>query len=251
DDRREPRLPLRVRTCRRRVDVCNHMRAAPDRLADAGRIRAAARPRHLERHEGRAAGRLRRSAGGASLRARCLDRHRASGRADRRPVDDASGGAVRAVARLAARACDAMLYLTIIGDAFIDALSERARAGVRVTIVMDAIGSFGAFRRSSRPLEAAGCRVAAYQRFTWYRLSRLNNRTHRELLVVDGTVAFVGGAGVADWWSKRHRGKPMWRDMMARIEGPVVAQIQGVVAENWMECCGEILTGPNTYKPRV
>jgi cardiolipin synthase len=79
----------------------------------------------------------------------------------------------------------------------------------------------------------------------------LNNRTHRELLVVDGTVAFVGGAGVADWWMKPHRGKPMWRDMMARIEGPVVAQIQGVVAENWMECCGEILTGPNTYKPRV
>ena len=138
-----------------------------------------------------------------------------------------------------------------IGEAFIDALCERARAGVRVTIVMDAIGSFGAFRRSSRPLEAAGCRVAAYQRFTWYRLSRLNNRTHRELLVVDGTVAFVGGAGVADWWAKPNRRKPMWRDMMARIEGPVVAQIQGVVAENWMECCGEILTGPNTYKPRV
>ena len=138
-----------------------------------------------------------------------------------------------------------------IGEVFINALCERARAGVRVTIVMDAIGSFGAFRRSSRPLEAAGCRVAAYQQFTWYRLSRLNNRTHRELLVVDGTVAFVGGAGVADWWSKPHRRKPMWRDMMARIEGPVVAQIQGVVAENWMECCGEILTGPNTYKPRV
>jgi len=138
-----------------------------------------------------------------------------------------------------------------IGDAFIDALCERARAGVRVTIVLDAIGSFGAIRQSSRPLEAAGCRVAAYQRFTWYRLSRLNNRTHRELLVVDGAVAFVGGAGVADWWLKPHRGKPMWRDMMARIEGPAVAQIQGIVAENWMECCGEILTGPNIYKPRV
>ena len=137
-----------------------------------------------------------------------------------------------------------------IADAFIDALCERARAGVRVTIVMDAIGSFGAFRKSSRPLEAAGCRVAAYQRFTWYRLSRLNNRTHRELLVVDGTVAFVGGAGVADWWLKTYRNKPMWRDMMARIEGPVVSDIQGIVAENWMECCGEILTGPNTYKPR-
>ncbi len=137
-----------------------------------------------------------------------------------------------------------------IGDAFIDALCDRAKAGVRVTIVMDAIGSFGAFRTSKKPLEAAGCRVAAYQPFAWYRLSRLNNRTHRELLVVDGTVAFVGGAGVADWWAKPTRGKPMWRDMMARIEGPVVSDIAGVLAENWVECCGEILTSPETYKGR-
>src|SRR5436190_13006692 len=79
-----------------------------------------------------------------------------------------------------------------IGDAFVEALAERARAGVRVTIVMDAIGSFGAFRKLRTPLRAAGARVAVYQTFTWYRLSRLNNRTHRELLVVDGETAFVG-----------------------------------------------------------
>jgi len=138
-----------------------------------------------------------------------------------------------------------------IGDRFIEALTERARAGVRVTIVMDAIGSFGAFRQSAKPLRQAGCRVAAYQRFTWYRLSRLNNRTHRELLVVDGTVAFAGGAGVADWWGRPMHGKPMWRDMMARIEGPVVSDIQGVMSENWLECCGEIMTGPETYKPHT
>jgi cardiolipin synthase A/B len=136
-----------------------------------------------------------------------------------------------------------------IGATFVDALCERARAGVRVTIVMDAIGSFGAFRRLRTPLTEAGARVAAYQRFTWYRLSRLNNRTHRELMVVDGTIAFVGGAGIADWWAGRWRDKPMWRDMMARFEGPVVSDIAGIVAENWMECCGEILTGPETYKP--
>jgi cardiolipin synthase len=77
----------------------------------------------------------------------------------------------------------------------------------------------------------------------------LNNRTHRELLVVDGDIAFVGGAGVADWWAGPHKKKPMWRDMMARVEGPMVAKIQGVLAENWLECCGEIMTGPETYKP--
>jgi len=136
-----------------------------------------------------------------------------------------------------------------IGDRFVEALSERARAGVRVTIVMDAIGSFGAFHTLRKPLRAAGARVMAYQRFMWYRLSRLNNRTHRELLVIDGTTAFVGGAGIADWWAKPMRGKPMWRDMMARIEGPVVSDISGIVAENWLECCGEILTGTETYKP--
>jgi cardiolipin synthase A/B len=136
-----------------------------------------------------------------------------------------------------------------IGRQFVDALSERARAGVRVIIVLDAIGSFGAFRESAKGLQDAGCRVELYQRMRWYSLARLNNRTHRELLIVDGNVAFVGGAGVADWWWKSHRGKPMWRDMMARIEGPVVPDIQGVFAENWLECCGEILTGPQTYKP--
>jgi cardiolipin synthase A/B len=136
-----------------------------------------------------------------------------------------------------------------IAEQFIAAFSERARAGVRVTIVMDAIGSFGAFHRAARPLREAGCRVEPYQRMRWYSLARLNNRTHRELLVVDGTVAFVGGAGIADWWAVSTHHKPMWRDMMARIEGPIVADIQGVVAENWLECTGEILMGPETYKP--
>lgn len=135
-----------------------------------------------------------------------------------------------------------------IGTQFVDALAERARAGVRVTIVLDAIGSLGAFREAALPLREAGCRVEAYQAITWYRLGRLNNRTHRELLVVDGHVAFVGGAGVADWWAYPEGRRPYWRDMMARVEGPVVTDIQGIAAENWLECCGEILTGPETYK---
>jgi cardiolipin synthase len=137
-----------------------------------------------------------------------------------------------------------------IASQFVDALADRGRAGVRVAVVMDAIGSLGAFRKAAEPLRAAGCRVEPYQRMTWYRLSRLNNRTHRELLVVDGRVAFVGGAGVADWWAKPRHGKPAWRDLMARIEGPVVPDIQGIAAENWLECCGEILTSTDAYKPR-
>jgi len=138
-----------------------------------------------------------------------------------------------------------------IGDRMLAALAERARAGVRVTLLMDAIGSFGAYHRARKTLAGTGCRVHAYGRMRWYSLARLNNRTHRELLVVDGEVAFVGGAGVADWWWKPHRGKPMWRDMMLRLEGPVVSDVAGVVAENWLECCGEILTGYEIYKPHI
>jgi cardiolipin synthase len=138
-----------------------------------------------------------------------------------------------------------------IADQFVAALSERSRAGVNVTIVVDAIGSLFFWGRPVRRLRAAGCRIKSYQSVKWYSLARLNNRTHRELLIVDGRTAFVGGAGIADWWidpaaagSRKRRG---WRDTMARIEGPVVAAIQGVAAENWLECCGEILTGPEYF----
>ena len=84
-----------------------------------------------------------------------------------------------------------------VADAFIEALSERARAGVNVTMVVDAIGSFNLWGRPVKRLRDAGCRIEAYQRVRWYSLARLNNRTHRELLVVDGRVAFTGGAGIA------------------------------------------------------
>ena len=132
-------------------------------------------------------------------------------------------------------------------DMLIDALVERARAGVEVRLVLDAIGSAGLGRPDQRRLREAGCRVYFYQSIAWHRLHRINNRTHRELLVIDGAVAFTGGAGVADWWLKAEGGSPGWRDTMARIEGPVVAALQGVFAENWLECCGEILTGPHHW----
>ena len=137
-----------------------------------------------------------------------------------------------------------------VADEFVEALAERSRLGVNVTIVVDWIGSFSFWGRPLRRLRSAKCRVESYQGMEWHRLARLNNRTHRELLVVDGKVAFVGGAGVADWWRypSRRRGRP-WRDTMARVEGPIVAALQGVSAENWLECCGEILTGAEYFPP--
>jgi cardiolipin synthase A/B len=135
-----------------------------------------------------------------------------------------------------------------VGDAFVQALADRARAGVVVTVVADAIGSSGMSSAELNTLADAGCRLEWYQPVTWYRLARLNNRTHREILVVDGCIAFVGGAGIADWWMKStgpHH--PAWRDTMVRLEGPIVAALQGVFVENWLECCGEILSGPEFF----
>jgi cardiolipin synthase len=131
-----------------------------------------------------------------------------------------------------------------MADAIAEALIDRARHGVIVSMVADSIGSFPFWYSGvRRRLKKAGCRVHNYQGVRWYSLARLNNRTHRELLIVDGRVAFVGGAGVADWWAFETRKKPHWRDTMVRVEGPVVGAIQGVFAENWVECCSEILEG--------
>jgi cardiolipin synthase len=135
-----------------------------------------------------------------------------------------------------------------VGEQFVEALSERARSGVIVTIVVDAVGSVNLWGEPVARLRAAGCRIQSYQAVRWYSLYRINNRTHRELLILDGSTAFMGGAGVADWWAfPRGKHSRPWRDTMARIEGPVVAALQGVAAENWLECCGEILSGPDFF----
>ena len=158
--------------------------------------------------------------------------------------------AMRDAIRAAQASVNLEAYIVRRGEAadmLIDAMVERARAGVEVRITLDAVGSMFMFGAPLRRLRDAGCVVNFYQSIAWYRLHRLNNRTHRELLVVDGRVAITGGAGVADWWLKPLDGRPAWRDTMTRIEGPIVAALQGVFAENWLECCGEILTSPRHW----
>jgi cardiolipin synthase len=154
-------------------------------------------------------------------------------------------------------------------DMIIEALAERARAGVEVRVVLDAIGSAKMGGATARTLRDAGVQLQFYQPIRWYRLHRLNNRTHRELTVIDGRVAFTGGAGIADWWlspttpswlmrivgtfvrDRPSRRSPAWRDTMVRIEGPIVSALQGVFAENWLECGGEILTSPHFWPERT
>jgi cardiolipin synthase len=137
-----------------------------------------------------------------------------------------------------------------IGKLYLDAMTERARAGVKVNVVLDAFGSAGATRSFFKPLLEAGGRVEWYNSPAWHRLMRLDNRTHRELLILDGRIGFIGGAGVGDHWYTGVRGHGRWRDTMVRVEGEAVSNLQATFAENWLATCGELLVG-EPYFPRL
>jgi cardiolipin synthase len=128
-----------------------------------------------------------------------------------------------------------------VAQRFADALAERARAGVEVRLVLDALGSHSMSEAYLRDLRQAGGRVAWYHPVRWQTIARYNNRTHRELLVIDGRRGFVGGAGVADHWYEQQGKEPRWRDTMFRVEGPAVLGLQSTFVENWLESAGELL----------
>jgi len=110
--------------------------------------------------------------------------------------------------------------------------------------VVDAVGSFTTWKRYFKDLTAAGGRVLFYHPIRWYTLPRINNRTHRELIIVDGKVGFIGGAGFGDHWmydQGKDGRKRRWRDTMFRVEGPAVRDLQAAFAENWLETSGEVL----------
>jgi cardiolipin synthase len=133
---------------------------------------------------------------------------------------------------------------------YIEALAERARAGVEVNVTIDAFGSVGTRDDFFRPLLDAGGRVRRYNGLRWYRLLYIDNRTHREILVVDGKTAFIGGAGIADQWWKGLKKDPRWRDTVVRIEGEAVPNLQATFAENWLTASGELLVG-QAYFPDI
>ena len=134
-----------------------------------------------------------------------------------------------------------------IANRFIGALTERARAGVEIRLVLDAVGSFNTWRGTFRDLIAAGGEVRWYTPLRWYNLARFNNRTHREILIVDGRTAFIGGAGIADHWYKNRRHKKRWRDTMVRVRGRAVDSLQAMFAENWLESSGDLLASYKYY----
>ncbi len=136
-----------------------------------------------------------------------------------------------------------------IGKEMAEALAERARAGVKVAVQLDWVGSLKMDGELLKTMTDAGAKVERYRPLHWYNLGRMNNRTHRKLLVVDGRVAFTGGVGVAEQWTGHAQDPDHWRDMHFQVEGPVVAQFQAAFNDNWIKTTGEVLNGDGYFPP--
>jgi cardiolipin synthase A/B len=134
-----------------------------------------------------------------------------------------------------------------VGREFAEALAARASAGVNVHVLMDWVGSQKMDEQLLDLMRGAGVQVERYHPLRWYHLTRMNNRTHRKLLVVDGKVGFTGGVGIADLWSGHAQDPNHWRDSHYRVQGPVVAQMQTAFSDNWIKATGEVLQGERYF----
>ncbi len=136
-----------------------------------------------------------------------------------------------------------------IGREFTQALAERARAGIHVNLIVDAQGTQKMGLENKAELNNAGVQVVKYHSGFWLDPRRYNNRTHRKLLIIDGRIAFIGGAGIADLWAGNADSPKHWRDNHYKVSGPVVAQLQGSFMSNWMKRRGTVLHGPDYFPP--
>lgn len=158
--------------------------------------------------------------------------------------------AMLASIRAARHSINLETYIYWSGDVskeFVAALTDRARAGVEVRVLADWLGSTRMQQSVIDALRAGGVRFEYFHPLSWYAIDRVNNRTHRKLLVVDGQVAFNGGVGIADAWAGNGTQPDHWRDMQFRVRGPAAAQMQAIFSTNWLATTGEVLLGPEYY----
>jgi cardiolipin synthase A/B len=135
----------------------------------------------------------------------------------------------------------------MIAEEFATTLAARAREGLEVRVLIDWVGSQPMDPQLITMMTDAGVRFERFRPLRWYSIDRINNRTHRKLLIVDGRIGFTGGVGIADKWLGDARGPHEWRENHYRVEGPVVAQMQAAFAENWLKAAREALTGDRFY----
>jgi cardiolipin synthase len=134
-------------------------------------------------------------------------------------------------------------YIYDVGEVatqFTSALEEAARRGVPVNLVVDSVGGSGMETEDIKRLEAAGCRIGAFNALKWYNVEEVNYRTHRKILVVDGEIGFTGGAGIADHWLGNAQDKDHWRDTQIRMRGPIVRIVEAAFYENFIETAGAV-----------
>ncbi|WP_250436393.1 cardiolipin synthase [Caballeronia sp. ATUFL_F2_KS9A] len=134
-----------------------------------------------------------------------------------------------------------------IGEQIAQALSDKARAGVSVHVLLDWVGTSKMDKRYLRMLRDAGAEVIQYHKPHWTGLGRMNDRTHRKLLVIDGRIGFTGGVGIAEEWTGHAQDEKHWRDTHFRVEGPAVGQMQAVFMDNWIKTTGNVLHGPRYF----
>ena len=134
-----------------------------------------------------------------------------------------------------------------IARQFADQLTAAARRGVRVRLLVDAMGGARMAGDMVGELKDAGCTFAWFRPLRWYNLGRFNNRTHRKVMVVDGRIGFTGGVGIADVWTGHAQDPQHWRDDHFRIRGPAVRYLQGSFGVNWRQATGEVLVGASLF----
>ena len=137
-----------------------------------------------------------------------------------------------------------------IGKSFAEALADRARAGVRVHVLLDWVGSAKLDADSLTQLVSAGVQVERYRPLRWYSLSRMNSRTHRKILVVDGCRGFIGGVGIADEWLGNAQSPEHYRDTHFELTGPAVSHLQAAFADNWMKTNAAVFNSAD-YFPQL
>jgi len=137
-----------------------------------------------------------------------------------------------------------------VADSMAKCLAERARAKVRVLLLLDAFGAQGLAGAWADNLKRAGVEVAWLRSLHWYTLHRAATRSHVRVVVVDGRVGYTGGFGLADYWLGNGHAENEWRESNTRFEGPTVAQLQAAFASGWAEASGELITGDLFFPPQ-
>jgi len=134
-----------------------------------------------------------------------------------------------------------------VGREFADALAGRARAGAKVHVLIDAVGAASIDREAFEGMKEAGVEIELFRPVRWYTLGKLNHRTHRKLLVIDGRIGFTGGVGIADLWQGNAEDPEHWRDSHFRLEGPAVGQMQAAFVDHWITARSVVLHGDDYF----